>query len=50
MTSIIITQHEESQAFVQECIDQIRSTIDIDNYEIIIVDDHSQTPLALSEI
>lgn len=49
MTSIIITQHEESQAFVQECIDQIRSTIDIDDYEIIIVDDHSQTPLALSE-
>jgi len=47
MTSIVITQHEEDAAFVQECIDQIRATIDIKDYEIIIVDDCSAIPLVL---
>lgn len=47
MTSIIITRHNEDRAFVTECLDQILSTIDIEDYEIIIVDDCSDTELQL---
>ena len=45
MLSIIITYHEEGQNFIQEFIDQIRATIDIPTYEIIVVDDCSKIPL-----
>lgn len=43
--SIIITFHQEGQKFIQELIDQIKSTIDVEPYEIIVVDDCSKEPL-----
>ena len=48
MTSIIMTYHEEPVEFIRECVDQLQSTIDITDYELIIVDDCSQVPLPLS--
>ena len=45
MVSIIIPYHNEGRSFIQECVQGIRSTIDIDNYEIIVVDDGSEIPL-----
>lgn len=46
MLSIIIPYHNEGRAFISDTIDQIRSTIDISEYEIIIVDDGSDDSLA----
>jgi glycosyltransferase involved in cell wall biosynthesis len=43
--SIIIPYHNEGRDFLLECINQIKSTIDIENYEIIVVDDFSDQPL-----
>jgi len=43
--SIIISYHQEGQLFPEECIKQIRDTIRVFPYEIIIVDDHSTVPL-----
>lgn len=43
--SIIITYHNEGALFLRECLDQIRATIDVENYEIIVVDDCSAVPL-----
>lgn len=45
MISIIITYHNEGQGFMEECIKQLKETVDID-HEVIIVDDCSETPLA----
>jgi len=45
MTSIVITYHNEGLDFLTECITQIQETIDILDYEIIIVDDCSREPL-----
>lgn len=45
MTSIIVTYHNESVSFLMTCIKQIRNTADINDYEIIVVDDHSNIPL-----
>jgi len=43
--SIVIAYHQEGQAFIEEAITQIKETIDIDNYEIIVVDDASKPPM-----
>lgn len=45
MTSIIITYHNEGLEFLWECISQIQETIDIPEYEIIVVDDYSDKVL-----
>lgn len=43
--SIIIAYHNDEIDFIKTTIDSIKETIDIDNYEIIVVDDFSETPL-----
>jgi glycosyltransferase involved in cell wall biosynthesis len=45
MVSIIITYHEEGLPFLMECITQVRASIDVPIYEIIVVDDLSKVPL-----
>jgi glycosyltransferase involved in cell wall biosynthesis len=45
MLSIVITYHEEGIEFLEECLTQIRATIDVEDYEIIVVDDCSNKPL-----
>ena len=50
MTSIIIAYHNEGKEFILETLDSIYSTIDIDDYEIIIVDDCSDVPLELEKV
>jgi glycosyltransferase involved in cell wall biosynthesis len=45
MLSIVITYHEEGFGFLMECLTQLRESIDVQNYEIIIVDDMSAVPL-----
>jgi len=47
--SIIIPCHNEGKEFIEETLDSIRSTIDVD-HEIIIVDDHSDIPLELEGV
>lgn len=42
--SVIISYHEEGQLFLEECIEQIRSTIHMP-HEIIVADDFSRIPL-----
>ena len=44
MISIIITYHSEGQPFLEECINQVRSTVHVP-FEIIVVDDCSAVPL-----
>lgn len=46
MTSFIITYHNEGLPFISECINQLRASIDVSEYEIIVVDDGSAIPLA----
>lgn len=43
--SIIISYHNEPYSFVQECVQNLLSTIDIEDYEVLVVDDGSITPL-----
>ena len=43
--SVVIAYHDESQSFIEEAITQIKETIDVDTYQIIVVDDGSNTPL-----
>lgn len=43
--SIIIPYHNEGQEFITTTVNSIKETIDVNNYEIIIVDDFSDTPL-----
>jgi glycosyltransferase involved in cell wall biosynthesis len=43
--SIVIAFHEEPLSFIMEAVNQIKETIDVDPYEIIIVDDGSKKPL-----
>jgi glycosyltransferase involved in cell wall biosynthesis len=43
--SIVIAYHNEGTDFIMELVSSIQSTIDVNNYEIIIVDDGSITPL-----
>lgn len=43
--SIIISYHNEGWGFIQEAINSIKSTIDISDYEIIVVDDCSDVRL-----
>lgn len=40
--SIIITYHQEGQLFLEEAINCVKNTIDISNFEIIVVDDCSK--------
>lgn len=40
--------HNEGSAFIEEVVKQIHSTIDIDQWEIIIVDNGSDIPLEIS--
>ena len=48
LISFIITYHNESDAFLQACLDSIRALrFAEDEAEIIVVDDGSETPLAL---
>lgn len=42
MVSIIITYHEEGLEFLKECLTQLKDSIDIIKYEIIVVDDCSK--------
>jgi len=42
MVSIIITYHEEGLEFLKECLTQLKDSIDIIEYEIIVVDDCSK--------
>ena len=44
--SIIVAYHNEPRLFIQKCIDQILDTIDVPEWEIIVVDDASYRPLA----
>ena len=39
--SIIVPYHKEGREFITTTIDNIESTIDVDKYEIIVVDDGS---------
>ncbi len=50
MTSIIITYHNEPLSVLNECLEQIKSTIDISDYEIIVVDDCSDKPLLIEGV
>lgn len=43
--SIILSYHNEGQPFLGECIKQIRDTIRVFPYELIVVDDCSTVPL-----
>ena len=43
--SIIIPYHEEGLDFITITINQIKETIDVEPYEIIVVDDNSEIPL-----
>jgi glycosyltransferase involved in cell wall biosynthesis len=43
--SIVIAYHNEGQDFIVETIESILSTIDVKDYEIIVVDDCSDTPI-----
>lgn len=43
--SIIISYHNEPYSFIQECVEQLLSTIDIKPYEVLVVDDGSEVPL-----
>lgn len=45
MLSIIITYHEEGLDFLNECLTQLKTSIDVPEYEIIVVDDCSKDPL-----
>ena len=45
MVSVIVTYHQEGIQFLMECLNQIKSTIDVTDYEIIVVDDFSDVPL-----
>ncbi|HUU99457.1 MAG TPA: glycosyltransferase family 2 protein [Bacteroidales bacterium] len=47
MLSIIIPYHNEPIGFIRAAINQVRETIDVSPYEIIIVDDGSVNPLLL---
>lgn len=43
--SIIIPYHDEGYDFIKTTVDSIKNSIDIEEYEIIIVDDFSDQPL-----
>jgi glycosyltransferase involved in cell wall biosynthesis len=43
--SIIIAYHNEGRDFVLQTLESIKSTIDISDYEIMVVDDASEIPL-----
>ena len=43
--SVIFPRHNENQSFIEKTVNGIKSTIDVDSYEIIIVDDGSKVPL-----
>jgi glycosyltransferase involved in cell wall biosynthesis len=43
--SVIITYHQEGQAFLEEAVNCVKNTIDVSNFEIIVVDDCSKEPL-----
>jgi len=45
--SIIIPYHNEGEEFISSTLFSIKETIDIDCYEIIVVDDGSKKPLSL---
>lgn len=45
MLSIVVLYHNEPKEFILECVNQLKSTIDVNEYEIIIVDDKSDIPL-----
>lgn len=47
MLSIIIPYHNEGQDFIETTVQQIVDTIDVEEYEIIIVDDYSTEPLVV---
>ncbi|MDA3806311.1 MAG: glycosyltransferase [Thiomicrorhabdus sp.] len=46
--SIVIPYHNEGVEFITTTLNGIKDTIDIDDYEMIIVDDYSDVPLELS--
>ena len=48
--SIIFPTHNEGSEFVRETINSIKLTIDIENYEIIVIDDGSDKPISGIEI
>lgn len=48
--SIIFPTHNEGIEFIKETINSIRSTIDIEDYEIIVVDDHCDIPIELKGV
>ena len=43
--SIIIPYHDEGLEFITTTVNQIKETIDVEPYEIIVVDDFSDIPL-----
>lgn len=45
MLSFIVTYHEEGLPFLNECLTQLKDSIDVPEYEIIVVDDFSLEPL-----
>jgi glycosyltransferase involved in cell wall biosynthesis len=47
--SIVIAYHNEPVSEIREAVESIKSTIDIDNYEIIIADDCSKKPLVYDD-
>lgn len=47
--SIIIPYHNEGKDFILEGINQIKNTIDVDNYEILVIDDFSDDPLIIDD-
>ena len=47
MISIIIPYHNEGEEFIKATLDTLEKTIDVKEYEVIIVDDCSNKPLQL---
>lgn len=45
MLSIVITYHEEGLEFLTECLNSLWNSIDVEDYEVIVVDDCSKVPL-----
>ena len=50
MLSIVIPYCNDGKEFIETTVNQIRDTINVCPYEIIVVDDHSDTPLELEGV
>lgn len=49
MLSVVIPYHNEGKEFIETTINSIKATIDVEPYEIIVVDDGSNIPLTIEK-